>query len=193
MIKYTSTFLRGIQNISRGNYTSFNLSTVTRSWAMALGIRKQPMVKPYRRSRAGKNLFRKIHVIVSTTHKYSVPDREVNTSNIRKIEYIQDKFKLNLSHINARSLTLISNDVQEYLIQHDINICAVPKTWLKEDIEPETLWEIASHRYKIYPTPCRTEKQGGGLVLVCKQKLKVDMVNINGNITTMELVIITQR
>ena len=99
MITYTSTFLRGIQNISRGNYTSFNLSTVTRSWAIILGIRKQPVVKPYRRSRAGQNLFRKIHVIVSTTHKYSVPRIEVNTSNIRKIEYIPDKFKLNLSHM----------------------------------------------------------------------------------------------
>ena len=88
MITYTSTFLRDIQNVSRGNYTSFNLSTVSRSWAIALGIRKQPMVKPYRRSRAGQNLFRKIHVIVSATHKYSVPGREVNISNIRKIEYI---------------------------------------------------------------------------------------------------------
>ena len=128
MIKYRSTFLRGIRNISRGNYTSFNLSTVTRSWTIALGIRKQPMVKPYRRSRAGQNLFRKMHVIVSTTHMYSVPGREVNTSNIRKIEYIPDTFKLNLSHINARSLAPKSTDFQQYLIQHDINICAVSKT-----------------------------------------------------------------
>ena len=128
MITYTSTFLRGIQNISRGNYTSFNLSTITRSWAIALGIRKQPMMKLYMRSRAGQNLFRKIHVIVSTTHKYSVPGREVNISNIRKIEYIPDKFKLNLSHINGRSLALKSTDFQQYLMQYDINICAVSET-----------------------------------------------------------------
>ena len=63
MITYTSTFLKSIWNTSRGNYTSFNLSTVTRSWAIALGIRKQPMVKPLRRFRAGQNLFRKIHVM----------------------------------------------------------------------------------------------------------------------------------
>ena len=170
MIAYTSTFLRGIQNISRGNYIRFNLGTVTRSWAIALGIRKQPMVKPYRRSRASQNLFRKMHVIVSLTHKYSVPGREVNTSNIRKIEYIPDKFKLNLSHIKARSLALTSTDFQQYLIQHDMNICAVSKTWLKEDIEPETLWEIAPQGYKIYSTPHRTGKQGVGLALVCKQK-----------------------
>ena len=43
--------------------------------------------------------------------------------------------------------------------------------------------------YKIYSTPHKTGKQGGGLALVCKQKLKMDMVNINANITTMELVI----
>ena len=53
MVTYTSTFLRGIQNISRGNYTNFNLSRVTRSWAIGLGITKQPMVKPYGRSRVG--------------------------------------------------------------------------------------------------------------------------------------------
>ena len=147
------------------------------------------MVKPYRRSRAGQILFRKIHVIVSTTHKYSVPGSEVNTSNVRKIEYIPDKFKLNLSHINERSLALKSTDFQQYLIQHDINICAVSETWLKEDIEPETLWEIAPQGYKIYSTPHRTGKQGGGLALVCKQKLIMDMVNINANITIMELVI----
>ena len=147
------------------------------------------MVKPYRRSRAGWNLFRKIHVTVSTTHRYSVPERKVNTSNIRKTEYIPDKFKLNLSHINARSLALKCTDFQQYLIQHNINICAVSETWLKEDIEPETLWKIGPQGYKIYSTPCRTGKQGGGLALVCKQKLKMDMVNIRANITTMEIVI----
>ena len=189
MITYTSTFPRGIWNISKGNYTSFNLSTVTRSWAIALGIRKQPMVKPYRRSRVGQNLFRKIHFIVSTTHKYTIPGREVNISNIRKIEYIPDKFKLNLSHINARSLAPKSTDFQQYLIQHDIDICVVSETWLKEDIEPETLWEIAPQGCQIYSTPHRTGKQGGGLTLVCTQKLKMAMVNINANITTMELVI----
>ena len=188
MITYMSTFLRGIWNISRGNYTSFNLSTVTRSWAIALGIRKQPIVT-YRRSREGQHPFRKIHVIVSTTHKYCVPGREVNISNVRKIEYIPDKFKLNLSHINARSLAPKSTNFQQYLIQHDINICAVSETWLKEDIEPETLWEIAPQGYKIYSTPHRTGEKGGGLALVCKQKVKMDMVNINANITTMELVI----
>ena len=159
MITYISTFLRGIQNISRGNYISFNLSTVTRSWAIAFCIRKQPVVKPYRRSRAGQNLFRKIHIIVSTTHKYSVPGREVNTSNIRKIEFIPDKFKLNLSHINARSLAPKSTNFQQYPVQHDINIYAVSETWLKEDIEPETLWEIAPQGYKIYSTPLRTENK----------------------------------
>ena len=187
-LDYIHIYISG-RNIYRGNYTSFNLSTVTRSWAIALGIRMQPMVKPYRRSRAGRNLFRKIHVIASTTHKYSVPEREVNTSNIRKIEYIPDRFKLNLSHINARSLALKSTDFQQYLIQHDINISTVPKTLLKEDIEPETLWEIVPQGYKIYSAPHRTGKQGGDLALVCEQKLKMDMVNINANITTMELVI----
>ena len=57
------------------------------------------------------------------------------------------------------------------------------------DIEPETLWEIALQGYKIYSTPHRTGKQVGGLSLVCKQELKKDMVNINANITTIELVI----
>ena len=49
--------------------------------------------------------------------------------------------------------------------------------------------EIAPQGYKIYSTPCITGKQGGGLALVCKQKLKMNMVTINANITTMELVI----
>ena len=43
-------------------------------------------------------------------------------------------------------------------MQHDINNCAVSETWLKEDIEPETLWQIAPQGYKIHSTPHRTGK-----------------------------------
>ena len=146
------------------------------------------MVKPYRRSRAGQ-IFSGKYMLLYLQPTSILPGGEVNIINIRKIEYIPDKFKLNLSHINARSLTSKSTDFKQHLIQHDINICAVSETWLKEDIEPETLQEIAPQGYKIYSTPCRTGKQGGGLALVCKQKLKMDMVNINANNTTMKLVI----
>ena len=189
MITCTSTFLRGMQNISRGNYTRFNLSTVMRSWVIALGIRKQPMVKSYRISMAGWNLFRKYRLLYLQPTSIVYLREKSTLAILGRLNIYQTNSNWMSHIINVRSLAPKSTDFQQYVIQHDINICAVSETWLKEDIEPKTLWKIAPQGYKIYSTPCRIGKQSGGLALVSKQKLKIDMVNINANITTMGLVI----
>ena len=63
MASYTSGFLRSIRSLSHVHYQPFTLNVATRSWIIALGIRKQPTNKQYHRSRAGRDLFHKMFSI----------------------------------------------------------------------------------------------------------------------------------
>ena len=62
--KYTVDFLRRIGSCAKPkvNYSPFQLETTTRAWIISLGIRSRP--NKYQRTRAGRNLFYKIHTIV---------------------------------------------------------------------------------------------------------------------------------
>ena len=45
MASYTSRFLRGIRLMPHAFYKPFTINVATRSWIIALGIRKQPISK----------------------------------------------------------------------------------------------------------------------------------------------------
>ena len=61
IMQYSSDFLREIPKKTRTNYEDFKIGNATRVWIIVLGIRKTPMGHLYRCSRAGQDLFYKIH------------------------------------------------------------------------------------------------------------------------------------
>ena len=66
-ITYSSNMLRNIGSTARRitNYTLIGLETVVRSKIIDLGIKRRWNLRPYRCSRGGRTIFRKIHSFVS--------------------------------------------------------------------------------------------------------------------------------
>ena len=72
------------------NYHSFCISTLTRAWIIALGIRPRPV--KYRRNRAGKDLFYHITFMINRGHQGatntlpSTPFHAINRNNLITIK-----------------------------------------------------------------------------------------------------------
>ena len=111
MINYTSAFLRVRRRPCMDQAMNYNISTTICSRIIALGIKKQLLARPYRRSRGIVNLFHKIQSIVSnrhwiTTHSGTAKCNPCNLTNIAILP-AETKMKTRtvcISHINTRSI-----------------------------------------------------------------------------------------
>ena len=67
MTTYCSTILKTIGKISKitTNYNRYFLNNTIRNTVIALGIKKQRIYKPCRRSRGGRTIFHRIRTMVS--------------------------------------------------------------------------------------------------------------------------------
>ena len=115
-----------------------------RSHIISLGIRKQPLLCKYHRTRAGRQLFHKIKTIAlgwqNHDKKYCLQQTEKKSGSISanliiiNSTLIQSK-PVHLATINTRSICNKINQFQHYLLENSIDVCAVTETWLKEDDE----------------------------------------------------------
>ena len=81
---YPASFLRTIGSQAKHNFNNFHIPQQTRACIVTLGIWKQP--KPYRRSRAGQNLFHYIHQRITLRQENTTgTSRKPNLSLIREI------------------------------------------------------------------------------------------------------------
>ena len=189
---YSSTFLRNIgqQAKSITNYSKFTILYLMISWIINLGIRKQP--RPYRRSRGGMNLFHKIHTRILDRHYSSLTahnNRCPNTLILKPIPKAMDRHRLlNLSHVNARSITNKIDQFQVEVCDNKVDVCAIMETWIKKDDIEAITKEIPPLGYKIFSKPRTTGKNGGGLALVYKDYLTVnELITKNHTFNTMEI------
>ena len=81
-MQYSSDLLKEIQKKARINYEDFKMDKATRVWITVLGIRKTPMGHPCRQSRAGQNLFYKIHKIVTKTLERGTQLKCISPTNL---------------------------------------------------------------------------------------------------------------
>ena len=132
---YDSDELHRIHTLSRENYNLLFLQQIIRSWIICLGIRKQLIDRPYRRSRAGRNMFKKIHTIV-IDHLIRSQTAQVCLENLAHIASSSRQKSsgrhLMLSHINARSVCNKLNDLHQYINLNNIDLCAITETWMRE-------------------------------------------------------------
>ena len=117
------------------NYELHNVNVATRSWIIALGIRRQP--RPYKCSCAGTNLFGRIHALVTQGYRqypYIQMTQARRMDNLIKIarENVRTS-SLHLAHINTRSIKNKIPQFQEYITNANIDFCAITETWLKPD------------------------------------------------------------
>ena len=152
-----------------------DLPTKVRSNIIALGIRKQKSQVPYRRSRAGQNLFYHINSIVNC-HLENVTNCSTTRNSplvspfvipLQQITNIPSANRISLATVNARSIYSKKEDFQEYLLSNDLDICLVTETWLKHSAK-HTENEVPLPNYNIISQTRSAGRTGGRLALVYK-------------------------
>ena len=178
MASYTSTFMRSIWTASRQNCDSFQLSNAICSWIIAVGIRKRHMIRPYRRSKGGTNLFHCIHIITITkSHPTSEELPEPNwvhhenlvTPTINNNRGILAMF----SHVNASSIYHKVLTIQQHVSMIKSTLCAVTETWFPNEKKDQKYKEVPPWGYKILSHSCNGRRRGGSIAIVYKNNLKI--------------------
>ena len=153
ILKYTEEELRVIRAATHSQEPSNSLSNFTMSWNIALGIKRQPIDTPFRRSRAEKSLFKKIHDIISNNIIYRISKNFRNESNLIHIQpRPSNQFRLTLLHANIRSIRNKISQLQEQIQYMKVDICAITETWLKAESE-EPVHNIAPPGYNLISHP----------------------------------------
>ena len=138
MVSYNSGFLRSIRLLSHVYYQPFTINVATRSWLIALGIRKQPINKQYHRSQAGRDLFHRICNVHSRWNQHSdqghKKHNQVKLSNlIRPVMSNDRSINATLSVVNARSIYNKLQSFQNYVQDNNTTICAITEPLLSND------------------------------------------------------------
>ena len=121
----------------------------------------------------------------------NIRERGITLSNLResKLE-LKSKFShsfINISHINARSISNKIVPFQWEICDEETDICAITETWLKTEDSDFRSREIAPEGYNIISHPRKDGRKGGGLALIYKQQYKViDKTSKNNATPTME-------
>ena len=105
LIKYPMETLRQIRRQALQNYTNFHLNSITRSHIISLGIRKQPLLCKYRRTRAGKQLFHRIKTL-TTKWQNQVKCYCIQQTGKKSGITIDNLIKINSTVIQSKSVHL---------------------------------------------------------------------------------------
>ena len=90
---------------------------------------------------------------------------------------------LNLSHLNIRSATTITPEIdkpaaiQEFISDYNLDLLALSETWLSTDTLPSVLSSITPPNFSLHHSP-RTTGIGGGLAVLYRSSLKVSKIPI---------------
>ena len=172
-MSYSTLFLRYIGSQAKQNFMNFYIPQLTRAWIIALGIRKQP--KPYRRSRAGHNLFYNIHQrITFRQDNNKATPRKQNFSIMREIPRSLEKHRMvNISHVNSCSIINKVSQFQLEICDRNTDICAITETWIKQDDIDAVIKEVPPQGYKILSRSRSGGRTGGGVALVYRDHYSV--------------------
>ena len=169
LIKYTSNALRNIWTKSKHIFILTNIEIPTRSHIISLGIRKDKMLRHYRRSRAAKDIFKWINVLLTEHHAFKFLCMQ-NKKVIKKIKrYVPKPEALSVCLINLRTCNNKTTLMKQFIKDLHLDICAITKTWL---IEGEAVDKAAlkPDGYEIISSPCLS-RLGGGIVIIHKENL----------------------
>ena len=144
-LSYTFASIRSITSMAKekSNHLSFSLSLPVRAWVITLGIRKHPRL--YRQSRGRKCLFYRITTLTnrmaSMSHLKGL-SQNINCENLWTIECQQPynalrtglsiTFDCHCAVVNCRFVGNKINDIKDEIYNHNLDLCALTKTWSKK-------------------------------------------------------------
>ena len=141
-LKYTTNLLHNVGKLARilSNFDKFQLNQLIRSNIIYLGIKRQPLNKTIRRSRAGTRLFHRIRTMIGNRSECvsvhnSVGPRSTNLIplNTATAHQHESSKSYKISHINVRSIMNKIPQFHQYILDGNIAICAITETWIRED------------------------------------------------------------
>ena len=190
-VTYSTNFLKDIRKRAKTDYNNFTLPVATRSWIIALCVCKHHASRPYRRSRAGSTLFRKIHLHImhrERMHNSWPGIVSSNLCNIKCTNWGLDSSKgnfLNLAQVNARSICNKIKSFHQHVSEQEVDICAITETWLRNEDDLATR-QIPPEGYKVL-SYLRQGRTGGGIALVHHNHINImDLETNHPTLTTME-------
>ena len=147
-----------------------------RAKIIALGIKKQPLKHPYRRSRGSWRLFHCIESIISNVRQVKDHIRETNLKHLIPVQQINKLTyrEHNITHVNIRSNKI--HQLQQVITLDNCDICAVTETWIKGGSEDEEFVtkSIPREGYKIFSHPRSDRRIGGGIALIYKSNISIE-------------------
>ena len=188
-LTYTSKALWEAQRLSKDDYMRYHLPYDIRPRIIPFGIRKRQMKHQYRRSRSGQNLFHHI-AIISRRFKDTptcIQNQTLRQGNLiyPNLQTLKPNGIISLSHINARSVCNKTLELQTYITERSIDLCAITETWLRPD-DQVTLPDITPSGYKAL-SKLRLKGRGGGIALIYKKDIPIKEIDISIEFQTIEL------
>ena len=120
-------------------------------------------------SRGGKNKYYRINTLVSTNRAKLPKQTSVNHKNLIQVRADTSSFAKSLSTfclINTQSVRNKIELVKDFILEHDIDICALTETWLSKFDEP-VVQQLQPDGYKLLHVD-RTDRSGGGVAVLCR-------------------------
>ena len=118
--------------------------------------------------RAGRNKVRDIRPVISSS-RISFPTRGVCSKNLHQVPIhheIKDNSQIQFCLANARSVRNKTDEIVQYILEKNIDVCIITETWLKND-DNVIIGELVPSGYKI-DYVSRNGRRGGGIAIIYK-------------------------
>ena len=127
---------------SKANYHLFSLKYELRIKIIDLDIRKK--VRQYRRSWAGTRLFCKIAIMTTKCRLNRPRNRTIVQENNINIAFIPNKHcrkTIDYKCVTVKCCSIVDKtaDFKVELFAHNLDVCALTETWIKEDDNTTTI------------------------------------------------------
>ena len=120
-------------------------------------------------SRGGKNKYYRINTLVSTNRAKLSKQTSVNHKNLIQVRADTSSFAKSLSTfclINTQSVRNKIELVKDFILEHDIDICALTETWLSK-FDELVVQQLQPDGYKLLHVDCM-DRSGGRVAVLCR-------------------------
>lgn len=109
-----------------------------------------------------------------------------NLSETVKVSNSNDRTKLNLVSLNARSVKNKATSLCDFLLSSHADLLAITETWLGTAVDKGVVSELTPDGYMINHV-ARNERKGGGVALIYNTNLDVKLIKAGQTFTHFEL------
>ncbi len=99
---------------------------------------------------------------------------------------INKKEQLKIGFINAQSAIVKYLSINDYVLEHDLDVLCIAETWLNEKGDEVQIGDMTPISYRFKQTPRNAKNRGGGIAVICKKHIQLRK-EIQPTVTSMEI------